>query len=73
MSLSKLNKDLPDWLGQVSEGSIGSINQWLIENIMVKSDLLDPQVLAEQVTGMKLTAAPFIEYLEKKYAQLFES
>jgi carboxypeptidase Taq len=73
MWLSKLNKDLPDWLGQVSEGSIGSINQWLAENIMVKSDLLDPQVLAEQVTGMKLTAAPFIEYLEKKYTQLFES
>jgi carboxypeptidase Taq len=71
MWLEKLNKDMPDWLNHVSAGEITTITKWLAENIQHHASLYDPGDLAERVTGKKLTAKPFLEYVAQKYSNLF--
>ncbi len=71
MWLEKLDKDMPDWLNRVSAGEITIITKWLAKNIQHHASLYDPGDLAEHVTGKKLTAKPFLKYVEQKYSTLF--
>ncbi len=73
MFLDKLNKSLPSWKQSVTQGKLEPVLGWLRENIHAKASLYDPRDLAQRVTGMKLTAKPFLDYVEKKYLQLFPS
>ncbi|MFX1483219.1 MAG: carboxypeptidase M32 [Promethearchaeota archaeon] len=71
MFLERLNKDVPDWLKKVKKGDISPPINWMSKNVHFLSALYDPADLLEKATGRKLTAKPFIEYLEKKYANIF--
>lgn len=71
MLLDKLQLDMPKWLNGIANGEISSVIDWLKENVHRHSNLYDPAKLMEKVTGKKLTAAPFLEYLEKKYSLIF--
>jgi carboxypeptidase Taq len=71
MFLEKLNKIMPTWRQSVGQGKLEPVVGWLRENVHSEASLYDPRDLAQRVTGMKLTAKPFLDYLEKKYSQLF--
>lgn len=40
-------------------------------NVHLQSAMYDPADLMEKVTGNKLTAEPFLEYVENKYSTIF--
>ncbi|MFW9768737.1 MAG: carboxypeptidase M32 [Candidatus Thorarchaeota archaeon] len=71
MFLSKLNKDVPDWLNKVEKGDLLQSIDWMSKNVHGLSALYDPADLMEKVTGNRLTAKPFLDYLEKKYSAIF--
>ncbi|MFW9893951.1 MAG: hypothetical protein ACFFFO_17240 [Candidatus Thorarchaeota archaeon] len=45
--------------------------EWMKKNVHSLSALYDPADLMEKVTGTKLTAGPFLDYIEKKYSAIF--
>lgn len=69
--LAAMEKTLPNWLDLVASGKFGSIKQWLVDNVHRKGDLYDPEDLLYRVTGEKLNAQPFIQYLTGKYKRIF--
>lgn len=71
MLLDKMQQDLPNWLSYVSRGEISPIIDWMKKNVHLRSDLYNPADLIKKVTGKKMTAEPFINYLENKYATIF--
>ena len=72
MILERLEKEIPDWRQSLSSGSPEICVNWLKENVHYKANLYDPGPMMEEITGKKLTSKPFIEYLENKYAKLFD-
>ncbi|MFW9871317.1 MAG: carboxypeptidase M32, partial [Candidatus Thorarchaeota archaeon] len=71
MFLAKLNKEVPNWLRDVEKGNILPSIEWMKKNVHSLSALYDPADLMEKVTGTKLTAGPFLDYIEKKYSAIF--
>ncbi|MFX1576789.1 MAG: carboxypeptidase M32 [Promethearchaeota archaeon] len=69
--LTTMEKTLPNWLDLVADGKFGPIKQWLVDNVHRKGDLYDPEDLLYRVTGEKLNARPFIQYLTGKYKRIF--
>jgi carboxypeptidase Taq len=66
-----ITKDLPDWRIQLSEGILIDVHTWLNENIHNQGDLYDPEKLIKQATGTNLDTQPYLEYLTKKYSNLY--
>jgi carboxypeptidase Taq len=62
---------MPSWKQSLAQGKLEPVLGWLKENVHSKASLYDPRDLAQRLTGMKLTAKPFLDYLEKKYSQLY--
>ncbi len=71
MLLEKMQQDIPYWLSGVSKGEILPVIDWMKNNVHLKSDLYNPADLIEKVTGKKMTAKPYLDYLEKKYTTIF--
>ncbi len=71
MFLERMEKDIPNWRDDVSQGSISPVIDWLNVHVHKPSDRYDPSRMIEEITGKKITAEPFINYLEKKYSSLF--
>ena len=71
MFLQVLDKDLPDWREAAAKGNVLPSIEWMRTHVHMKSSLYDPAELAEVVTGMKMTAKPFLKYVEEKYGSLF--
>jgi carboxypeptidase Taq len=69
--LSVMEKELPLWRIQISEGNFQQIKQWLIKNVHQYGNLYDPQDLMKKITGESINIHPYINYLETKYAQLY--
>jgi carboxypeptidase Taq len=66
-----ITKDLPNWCIQLSEGNLENVNTWLNKNIHNLSDLYDPETLIKKATRTNLDAQPYLEYLTKKYSELY--
>ena len=69
--LTKLNRDLPDWLSYIEKGSFKETKEWLTENVYKYANLYDPEELVEHVTGSKLIVKPFIDYLDDKFSKMY--
>jgi carboxypeptidase Taq len=65
-------KDIPDLLGQISTGQFGALKSWLNKNIHAHGKRLTAAELVEQVTGEPLTATHFSNYLQGKFAPLYD-
>ena len=64
-------KDVPDWRSHLAEGKLEDINTWLETNIHSKGDLYDPEELIMQATGTNLDSQSYLQYLNKKYGNLY--
>ena len=67
-----ITKDLPDWRNHLAEGKLEGVNAWLKTNIHNKGDLYDPEELIKQATGANLDSKAYLQYLNKKYGNLYE-
>jgi carboxypeptidase Taq len=69
--LAALARDLHDWRSQLAQGSLEGIRVWLTENVHSQGDLYNPADLMKRITGKKLDAEPYLEYLSEKYSVLY--
>jgi carboxypeptidase Taq len=69
--LACMEKEIQDWRTQVSNGEFGNVKQWLNKNIHSYGDLYNPPDLIKLITGKPFTVDPFLNYLHKKYSQLY--
>lgn len=53
------------------QGELGKLRQWLESRLYRWGQCLYPQELLQEVLGQELSAQPFIDYLEAKYAPLY--
>ncbi|MHA1908190.1 MAG: carboxypeptidase M32 [Candidatus Thorarchaeota archaeon] len=72
MWFEQMNKDIPNWVGNLAKGEILPAIEWHKKNIHQPANLHDPGDLAKLVTGKELTAKPFLEYLNDKYTTVFD-
>jgi len=72
MWIEKLAREVPNWLDEVGKGNTTPAIDWMKKNVHHYSSLYDPADLVKKVTGKETTAAPYVEYLENKYSNLFE-
>jgi carboxypeptidase Taq len=67
----KCRADIPHIDELLIRREYAEIHTWLKEKIHVFGRRLDPAELLERAAGEKLSAIPFLEYLETKYAELY--
>lgn len=69
--LRTIQKDLPDFYNHIENGRFDLIQDWLKENIHQYGKLYTPNELIVNVTGEELNAEYLVEYLEKKYSEVY--
>jgi carboxypeptidase Taq len=67
----RMKQDLPSLEADVAAGRFAPIHTWLAENIYRWGCRLTPAELLLKVCGEKLSAAPFLDYIETKYSALY--
>lgn len=69
--LQKMLKDIPDYCSLIENGEFIQIHEWLKENIHKHGSVFKPSEIIKKVSGEELTAKYFIEYLNKKYSEIY--
>lgn len=64
-------RDLPDYPELIRTGQLDKITAWLAENVHQHGATYEPQVLIEKITGEKLNAKYFLQYLKEKYSKIY--
>ncbi len=68
---NQAQKDLSDLEGQIERGELGHLKTWLNEKIHQRGSRLRAGELVVEVTGEKLNADYFTDYLEAKFSTLY--
>ncbi len=61
--------DIPDQIGQ---GKFDTLHAWMKENIYQHGSKYTAPELVEKITGNSLVIAPYIDYLQKKYSEIYD-
>jgi len=69
--LARIKEDTQDWRSQLAQGNLKNVKGWLAKNVHDHGNLYDPTELIKKITGKKLDAKPYLEYLEEKYSALY--
>ena len=69
--LNKMLKDIPDSFERIANGDLKFLQAWLKDNIHNYGAVYKPSEIIKKVTGEELTAKYFIEYLNKKYSEIY--
>ncbi|MCP5048222.1 MAG: carboxypeptidase M32, partial [bacterium] len=64
--------DIPDLENKIQNADLVPLRDWLKENIHSKGRRFPAEDLIFQLTGTKLTAEPYMDYLEKKYGDIYD-
>jgi carboxypeptidase Taq len=67
----KINKDIRNLDDQIRKGDFSELLAWLRKNIHQHGQKYEPQTLVERVTGSKISPAPYVRYLTKKYSEIY--
>ena len=67
----ELVSEMPDVNAQIAQGNFAPIRDWLEETIYVWGCRKDPSELLKIVTGKSLSADPFLDYVDSKYAGIY--
>ena len=68
---ARIRSDKPSWKKELAEGNTKEIMNWLKEHVHSASNLQDPADLMENITGSKIDAKPYLDYLQEKYSNLY--
>lgn len=69
--LHKMEQDIPDLYARIEKGELNVVHDFLKENIHKYGSEYKPTELIKKVTGEELTAKYFIDYLNKKYSEIY--
>ncbi len=67
----KKMRETVDVDGAIKAGNLGSINKWNKENIWQYGCLYKPDQLIEKALGEPFSSDAYIDYLEKKYSEIY--
>lgn len=67
----QFKKEVPQCDAQFSEGDFSYLKKWLNEKVHQKGKLFSAEDLVESITGQKLQASYFVDYLKNKYGPLY--
>lgn len=65
-------KQHPDWERRVEKGELLFIKEWLHENVYRHGRRYTAQELLKKATGSPFTSEPFVDYLNKKYREVYK-
>ncbi|RME25117.1 MAG: carboxypeptidase M32, partial [Candidatus Zixiibacteriota bacterium] len=68
---AKANEDIPDLKEQFMRGDFSGLLGWLRENIHQHGRRYRANLLCEKVTGKPLSHRPLIDYMNKKFAEIY--
>lgn len=71
MFFDKAKKDIPDLGDQISSGNLLGLLGWLRENVHQHGGRWRAIQLGERVTGQKLSHKPLVDYMNKKFADIY--
>ena len=69
--LNSMERDIPDWRGQIAEGRFQKVKGWMVKNVHQQGDLYDPAVLVKKITGEEMNVKPYLEYLDNKCSWVY--
>lgn len=69
--LNKMSKDMPNYTEDIKNGKLDAVHEWLKENIHKYGSVYKPTEIIKKVTGEELNAKYFIDYLNKKYSEVY--
>lgn len=70
MYVKRMKEEIPlDDL--ILNGDFTSINKWMKENVFVHANVLTPKEWIKELTGKELSPKDFLEYLNKKYSDIY--
>ena len=69
--LHTMEKDF-DVFGAVGQGDLAGVLAWLKEHVFATASMLDPDPWIRGITGESLNVNYFLNYLEKKYSELYQ-
>ena len=55
----------------IEKGDFKTINKWMIENVFIHANVLDPKDWLKELTGKELNAKDFLDYLNNKYSKIY--
>ena len=67
----KYKEDDPQWAGRLQRGEFGTLREWLREALHQHGRSYQPRDLVTRITGQPVSTAPYLEYLESKYGELY--
>ena len=70
MYYNRMQQDF-DVMQAVSSGDMARILDWMKANVFAKADRMDPKPWIHEITGRDFTPDDFLDYLEKKYVDLY--
>jgi carboxypeptidase Taq len=70
--LYKMFQDMPNLAEEIRQGKLELIHGWLKDNIHKYGAVYMPVELIKKVTGEELSSKYFIEYLNKKYSDIYK-
>jgi len=65
-----INRDIPEWK-PFEQGKFDALLGWLRDKIHRHGAKFDPQELVQRVTGSKIDPQPYVNYLRKKYSDIY--
>jgi carboxypeptidase Taq len=69
--LKVIRQDIPDLDNRIKGGDFEALHLWLKENIHKYGSVYKPEELIKKVTGEELKAKYYVDYLNKKYGELY--
>ena len=70
MYLKKIREDI-DFDGAILRGDFDMIKSWMRENVFKNANVLTPGEWLYSITGKRLSARDFLEYLSEKYKKIY--
>jgi carboxypeptidase Taq len=68
---SSMEDDIQNLESKIEKGDLEPVFEWLRENIHKHGKLYKTEELVENATGQRVTAEPFLEYVNEKYSDLY--
>jgi carboxypeptidase Taq len=69
--MEKIRIEIPDLESQIEKGQFAPLLGWLHRHVHRHGRKFTPNELLERATGKPLTAAPWIEYVKRKFGALY--
>jgi carboxypeptidase Taq len=70
--LHVLRKEMPNYDKLVKSGDLKPIIDWMTKKVHHPSNLYDPAELMNRITGESVNPKYFVDYVTKKYSELYE-